>query len=88
MGSSPPPTTWGRLRLWVDSNHDGRSDESEIMPIQSSAVVFLGLAYVTDGTPDEHGNLHLLRGAYVRREHGAGNRPGTYALEDIFFHTP
>jgi hypothetical protein len=79
---------WGRLRLWIDRDHDGRSAMSEIMPIQSSSVVYLGLAYTTDGMPDEHGNLHLLRGTYVRREQGPGDRLGTYALEDMFFHTP
>ena len=76
------------MRLWIDSDHDGRSTPQEIMPIQSSSVEYLSLAYAFDGIADEHGNLHLYRGTHVRRERGLGDRVGTYALEDIFFHAP
>lgn len=58
---------WARLSLWVDTNHDGISDAQEVGPIQKFGVVELLLSYTIDSTPDIHGNLHLLKGTFLRR---------------------
>jgi len=76
---------WGRLRLWVDGNHDAVSDPTEIAPLQGSQVISLSLTYVRDEVPDANGNLHLLRGMYMRRD---GSNVDLLPLDDVYFHAP
>ncbi|HYO75120.1 MAG TPA: hypothetical protein VE010_01555, partial [Thermoanaerobaculia bacterium] len=58
---------WSRLRLWVDANHDGVSQRTEVAPIHRYGVTELRLEYTIDRRPDSSGNYHFLRGTYVRR---------------------
>ena len=74
---------WGRLRLWVDANHDGMSQPTETGPIHRYGVLELHLAYVVDVVPDAAGNHHLLRGSFIRRT--PGGEPRLQALDDVFF---
>ncbi|HEX2060125.1 MAG TPA: hypothetical protein VHK90_05250 [Thermoanaerobaculia bacterium] len=73
---------WGRLRIWVDRNHDGMSQAHEIAPIHQHGVVAISLSYVIDPRPDENGNIHRLRGSYTRRVSGTLR---TLAMDDVFF---
>ena len=75
---------WSRLRLWVDANHNGVSEITEIGPIQAYGIIALGLAYSFDPEPDAAGNHHFLRGRYTRRDHGRDTE--SLALEDVAFH--
>ncbi|HEX7154659.1 MAG TPA: hypothetical protein VF618_24450 [Thermoanaerobaculia bacterium] len=83
---SSADAVWRRLQLWFDVDHDARSTPAEVRPIEISAAIALELTYVVDRTPDAHGNLHLLRGSFLKRE--PGNRVVRFALEDIFFTAP
>jgi hypothetical protein len=74
---------WGRLRLWIDANHDGVSQPTETGPIHRYGVLELHLAYVVDTVPDAAGNHHLLRGSFIRRT--PGGEPRLQALDDVFF---
>ena len=72
---------WGRLRLWVDGNHDGVSQATEIAPLQSAQVLELRLNAIASTTYDAQGNLHGLQSTYAAHAHQRGER----LLEDIFF---
>ncbi len=45
------------LRLWVDRNHDGRSQPRELVPVEESEIVAFSLDYRESLRRDEHGNL-------------------------------
>lgn len=77
---------WGRLRIWVDENHDGVSQPTEVGPVHRYGIVRLALNFVISREPDASGNFHRLQGAYVRRtvRNGAAFYE-TLALHDIFF---
>jgi len=76
---------WGRLRIWVDENHDGRSQPTETGPIHRYGVVSISLNYIIDNTPDVMGNIQRFRGRYLRRSVGNGVRYEELALHDVFF---
>ena len=70
---------WSALRLWVDRNHNGRSDDGELLSLESQAIVGIDLAYRESRRRDRFGNE--LR--YRSRVHLEA-RPYTDAL-DVFF---
>ncbi|HYI11546.1 MAG TPA: hypothetical protein VEK57_20990 [Thermoanaerobaculia bacterium] len=76
-------TVWGRLRLWVDADHDAVSRPTEISPLPRHAIVSLGLTRVHDHSVDPAGNSLMLVGSCLQRQHGTGTveRP----LVDIAF---
>jgi hypothetical protein len=88
---SPSDGVWGKLRLWVDRDHDGRATSSENYSLGQQHIVEVRLTYVTAGADqnhgvDAHGNAHRLQGTFVQRITGAGSaRIATRALHDVFF---
>jgi hypothetical protein len=78
---------WGRLRLWVDRNHDGLLSNDENASLGSAGVVEIPLVFTVMGETenygaDSHGNQHYLQGEYTRRERGRTRR---LAIHDIYF---
>lgn len=49
------------LRLWQDSNHNGRSEASELFPLQLANIATLELAYKTSKQTDQYGNRFRYR---------------------------
>ncbi len=45
-----------RLRLWVDADHDGRSQSAELKPLSWGDVQAVDLDYVVTNRRDRHGN--------------------------------
>ncbi len=77
---------WPRLRLWADFNHDAVSQPEEIHRLTPSAVLAIDLAYEKAQVLDGHGNLHALRGTFVRRVREAGfERIQQELVEDVSF---
>jgi hypothetical protein len=74
---------WASLRLWVDRNHDGVSQQGEISVLSAHRIVALNLAHTEGETYDEHGNELYLIGSYIVRVHGQDTELRTMA--DIEF---
>ncbi|HZI17416.1 MAG TPA: hypothetical protein VEY09_02385 [Pyrinomonadaceae bacterium] len=53
------------LRLWVDSNHDGVSQPSELHPLAVRGVSAVDTAYKLSARRDEHGNRFRFKGRAV-----------------------
>lgn len=70
------------LRLWQDSNHNGRSEPSELHPLAELNVSAVELDYRESGRSDEHGNWFRYR-AKVQDSHRA--QVGRWAW-DVFLH--
>jgi hypothetical protein len=47
---------WSRLMLWKDLNHNGISEQNEILPIVESGVTSIDLHYHWTGRRDRWGN--------------------------------
>lgn len=74
---------WGRLRLWVDRDHDGAADPAEISPPAAHGIVALNLNRVHDHTPYANGNSLMLVGTYELRTRG--DEVQQRALVDVGF---
>jgi hypothetical protein len=81
---------WGRLRLWVDRNHNGRSENDETNPIHAAGVLAIQLpgdeplSWVEDGS----GNFHVFRTTFTRRVTGSGPaHVVTREIDNVFFLT-
>ena len=74
------------LRLWVDSNGDAVSQQTEISTLTARGVVAIGLDFVRVNEMDGAGNLHLLRGGFMQRVLRFG-RPFTITgiVDDVVF---
>jgi hypothetical protein len=66
---------WARLKLWVDRNHDGVSQPTEISVPSAHRIVALNLQYADGDIYDENGNEIYLVGSYVIRAHGKNTEP-------------
>jgi hypothetical protein len=84
---SPADTVWGRLRLWIDRNHDGEMTIEESYALSEQGVFTLDLSYVVMTREqnfglDPSGNRHLLQGRFEQRVQGdVVSRP----MHDVFF---
>ena len=58
------------LRLWLDANHNGVSEVTELHTLPSKNIMRLDLDFQLSGRVDEHGNSFRFR-AKVRDEQGA-----------------
>ncbi len=59
---SAADAVFSRLRLWIDTNHDGVSQPNELVPLASAGVTAIELSYRVVGRRDGHGNLYRYRG--------------------------
>lgn len=86
---SPADRIWRRLRLWVDSSHDGISDPDEISTLADHRIVEISLDYTDVVDIDGAGNNHRLKGTFVRHVKELGRTfRRTQLLEDVFFVRP
>lgn len=70
---------WPALQLWVDRNHNGRSESEEISGISTSPIEWLDLDYRMTDREDQHGNKFKYVALAGFRD--GGRRP----YYDLFF---
>jgi len=70
---------WGALQVWVDRNHNGRSEEDELSPLSAHKVAAIDLAFRESRRKDRYGNELRYR-TKVLMDDG----PATNAV-DVFF---
>jgi hypothetical protein len=62
----PGDSIWSQLRIWIDSNHDGISQTSELTTLGTWGLTSLGIAGTLDGSfTDANGNFFHLRAAAI-----------------------
>lgn len=74
---------WSQLRLWVDENHDGISQPTELYKLSDLGVTSLGLTYKDSRRFDRFGNLFRYRGV-VNPGGKAGPDPVNRIAYDVF----
>jgi len=72
-----------RLRIWIDSNHNGVSEASEIRTLRQAGIVRIELKYESNGRVDKFGNRFKFKGrAWVEDQ---GGREHPVRIYDVFF---
>jgi hypothetical protein len=79
----PGDAVWNRLRLWIDENHDGISQPSELHTLEWAHLTRIGLQYIRSQWTDEHGNQFRFLGAAWYR--GPDGREHRMVTTDVFF---
>lgn len=74
---------WNKLRVWVDANHDGVCEPTEVSPIHAFGIENIPLNAVPTNFVDENGNDHFLRGQYQRHVKG---QIQLFAIDAVTFH--
>ncbi len=78
---SAADSVFSRLRLWVDSNHDGHSASDELFALDAVDIWALDLRYIRSNRMDRHGNLLRFKSKAWR------NGGGPFQTVDVFFLT-
>jgi Ca2+-binding RTX toxin-like protein len=63
---SETDTAWGSLRVWVDANHDGKTDAGELKTFAGLGITAINLAAVTQSGEVRDGNEVLARGTFTQ----------------------
>jgi hypothetical protein len=56
---------FSKLRIWVDKNHDGISQPSELFTLQQAGVKAISVQYTSSPWTDAYGNQFRYRGQIV-----------------------
>jgi hypothetical protein len=81
---------FSRLRLWIDENHDGICQSSELHELSEEGVYSLALGYFDSGRKDEFGNQFRYKARINpgihrdKRDQTSTGEPGRWAY-DVFF---
>ncbi len=59
---SAADAVFGRLRLWIDTNHDGVSQPGELMSLAAAGIESIELSYRVTSRRDGRGNFYRYRG--------------------------
>lgn len=73
---------WNQLRVWVDANHNGICEASEVWPLHKFGIQGISLAAVPSTYVDQNGNGHHLRGQYWRH---IGSRLELFDIDSVSF---
>jgi hypothetical protein len=64
---------WPNLRIWVDQNHNGHSEEDELLTLEDAGITSISLALELESRKDTYGNLFRYR---VRFQFGSRTKWG------------
>jgi hypothetical protein len=74
---------YGRLRLWIDANHDGVSQPDELTSLADQGVRAISLRYVLGKGVDGFGNLFRYRGHVTMDRSGVDRGPMKRQAMDV-----
>jgi len=77
---------YSSLLLWIDANHDGISQPSELHTLPELGVFSIGLNYKDDHHEDQYGNLFHYRSALNPKSLDGTSQDGRWTY-DVFFVT-
>ncbi len=75
---SAADSVFGALRIWIDANHNGRSEPQELATLQSLGIHSIDLRYVSSRRRDRFGNVLRYKSAVERNG-------STTSAVDVFF---
>jgi len=67
---------FSRLRVWVDSNHNGISDPLELLTMQQAGISAISVHYLPDNWTDSYGNRFQNRAQITWSDPNHGNGKG------------
>ncbi|WP_423358995.1 calcium-binding protein [Pseudomonas citronellolis] len=70
---------FSQLRVWKDSNSNGKVDEGELLTLEDAGAGKLSTGFSNQNKVDEHGNKILQQGGYVDLN------GDTQAMDDVWF---
>jgi hypothetical protein len=73
---------WNKLRVWIDTNHNGVCEPTEVHPLLKYGVEAISLSATRTTFVDSHGNGHYLRGHYWRH---VGGRLEFFSIDGLTF---
>ncbi len=73
---------YARLRAWIDSNHNGRSEPSELFPLPAVDVMAISTTYWLSKYRDQHGNVYRFEGTALI---SSKNKLEERRVFDVFF---
>ena len=70
---------FSRLRVWVDSNHNGISEPGELLTMQQAGIQAISAHYLPDHWTDQYGNRFQNRAqvTWSNQNHGNGKGQGS-----------
>jgi hypothetical protein len=79
---------YSKLRVWLDKNHDGISDPSEIFTFKQVGIKAISLTYEKSKWVDANGNQFRFRGSIIRDTPGDGQDHGNgQVIYDVILKT-
>lgn len=83
---SPADAVWGKLRLWVDRDHDGVMIASENDSLGAMHIVEVSVKYAETMMVDPQGNHHKQQSTFKQRIIGSSwEKIVTRAIHDVYF---
>lgn len=79
----PGDAVYSSLRIWIDRNHNGRSDPGELLNIQEAGIAAISTDYTLSARMDRYGN-QFRYGARVLPSDDNDSTVGPFAW-DVFF---
>lgn len=78
---------YSKLLLWIDTNHDGISQPSELHTLPELGVYSISLKYIETPLTDQYGNQFLYRGVLNPDPLDGTSKDGRYTY-DVFLSKP
>jgi hypothetical protein len=80
---------FSRLRVWVDSNHNGISEPSELLTMQEAGIQAISVHYLPDNWTDQYGNRFRNRAEIVwtNPNRGTGQGRDRWAYDVVLMET-